>query len=269
MEVQLQSIWQSQLAFNVPSHNAFRSVWSPANARRTRWKHNRAKCHETLSLENPILGVPWGFKKYNETHNVTNTYQSLAHMWKDWYKPYFLDAQYNQTPRLMVRHEDMVYRPEKVVQKICECVGGTNRNPNPDWGAPNGFEYEEESANKGKGHGRLGRSGLLTAVIKYGQPIRNWYEQYSGTDRKIMKEAFQGETDPVLRTIFETFQYRLFDDVEEPTKVERMRANKRAFLERREKESQLKELREKEAEAKKLKEAREQRKKEFMQRAAN
>jgi len=213
---------------------------------RTRWKHVKAKCHESLYLQNPILEVPYGFKKYNDTHNVTNTYKSLADMWLEWYKPYFLDEQYNQTPRLMVRHEDMVYRPEKVIKKICECVGGTNRNKNPDWEHPDGFEYEEESANQGKGHGRLGRSGLFKAVVKYGQPIQNWYEQYTGTDRTIMKETLQGEEDPELRKIFETFQYQLIDNVAEPTKAEKMRARKRAFWEQREKEAELKELREKE-----------------------
>jgi len=215
---------------------------------RTRWKHNKNKCHESLYLENHIIEVPWGFKKYNETHNVTNSYQSLAHMWKDWYKPYFLDETYNQTPRLMVRHEDMVYRPEKVISKICECVGGTNRNPNPDWEHPDGFEYEEESANKGKGHGKLGRSGLLSAVIKYGQPLRNWYDQYDAKDREIMKEAFQGEKDPLLRKIFETFQYPLFDDVGEPTANEKALVRKRVFAEIKEKEAQAKEKEQKKLE---------------------
>ena len=179
---------------------------------------------------------------------MKNSYDSLAHMWLEWNKPYFLDAKYNQTPRLMVRHEDIVYRPEKVVQKICECVGGTNFNENPDWQHPDGFEYEEESANRGQGHGRHGRSGLYTAVVKYGQPIRNWYEQYTASDRQIMKEVFQGEADPALRKIFETFQYRLFDDVEEPTKAEKMRARKRAFLELKAKEAALKAVREAERE---------------------
>ena len=188
-----------------------------------------------------MLEVPYGFKKYNETHNVTNTYKSLADMWLEWYKPYFLDEKYGQTPRLMVRHEDIVYRPEKVVSKICECVGGTNRNVNPDWEHPDGFEYEEESANTGKGHGRLGRSGLFTAVVKYGQPISNWYEQYTAKDRTVMYKTFQEEPNAELRKIFETFQYRLMDNINEPTKVEKMRARKRAFLEQKEKDRLLKE----------------------------
>ena len=167
-------------------------------------------------------------------------------MWIEWYKPYFLDQQYNQTPRLMVRHEDLVYRPEKVVKKICECVGGSNFNDNPDWEAPDGFEYEEDSANMGPGHGKLGRSGLYTSVVKYGQPLRNWYEQYNGVDRKIMHQAFQEEPNLELRKIFETFQYRLFDDVEEPTNAEKMRARKRAWAEQKKKDAALKAKKEEE-----------------------
>ena len=108
----------------------------------------------------------------------------------------------------MVRHEDMVYRPEKVIQKICNCVGGTNKrtataneynrktataNLPPTVWEDNDFDrfvYQEESANMGKGHGTH-QSGLFAAVVKYGQPLRNWYDQYSESDRKRMKSVFQ------------------------------------------------------------------------------
>ena len=197
----------------------------------TQWHHERGKCHLTPHLENPIRKVPYGFHAYNETHNVTNTYNSLAEMWMEWYKPYFLEQQYNQTPRIMVRHEDMVYRPEKVVSKLCECVGGTNNNNiTKDWEAPGGFQYMEKGANMGRGHG-VERSGLLTAVIKYGQPLRNWYDMYNGIDRKIMKARFQGEKDPHFRNVFDTFQYRLYNDVAGPTNREKMLTLKRVIME--------------------------------------
>lgn len=216
----------------------------------TRWNHDKNKCHESLYLKNPILKVPYGFKNFtdavdtNITHNVTNSYKSLAHMWKEWYTPYFLDKKYNQTPRLMVRHEDMVYRPEKVINKICECVGGqTRRNHSSSSSSSNstsGFQYEEESANRGKGHGKQGRSGLLTAVIKYGQPLQNWYDEYSASDRKIMKSVFQQDEDKdgeaaavAIQNIFDTFQYKLFDDTNEPSHMDKMRTRKRIYEESR------------------------------------
>jgi len=162
-------------------------------------------------------------------------------MWKEWYTPYFLDKKYNQTPRLMVRHEDIVYRPEKVVNKICECVGGQSRNSLS--GSSGEFRYQEESANKGKAHGV--RSGLLTAVIKYGQPLQNWYDQYSASDRKIMKSVFQqddkdGEAAAatIEQNIFDTFQYKLFDDTNGPSHMAKMRTRERLFEESRQESRQ-------------------------------
>jgi hypothetical protein len=170
---------------------------------------------ETLDLINPVLRVPYGFKNYPNSTNVTNSYNSLADMWVDWYKAYYLDTVYNNTPRIMVRHEDLIYRPEKVITPICECVGGTIRK--------DGFHYEEESANKGKGHGKH-RSGLLTAIIKYGQPLEDWYSSYTSIDRKIMKSILQGnnennndnENEKLMRNIYKTFQYTLYDDISNP-----------------------------------------------------
>uniref|UniRef100_A0A7S4AHG0 Sulfotransferase domain-containing protein n=1 Tax=Pseudo-nitzschia australis TaxID=44445 RepID=A0A7S4AHG0_9STRA len=202
----------------------------------TRWKHDPGRCHITPQLENPVERVPYGFHAYNETHNVTNTYDSLAHMWMEWYRPYFLEHQFNQAPRIMVRHEDMVYRPEKVVSKLCECVGGINRsNTTQDWQAQGGFSYVEDAANKGGGHGS-DRSGLLTAIIKYGQPLRHWYDRYNGVDRKIMKRIFQNEPDPDMRAIFHAFNYRLYDNVADPTRQERMATLQRKIREEKQKE---------------------------------
>ena len=160
-----------------------------------------------------IKRVPYGFKQYNETHNVTNTYDSLADMWKLWYEPYFLPERYNQTPRLMVRHEDMVFRPEKVIKAVCECAGGKL--------APK-FQYMEDAANQGKGHGKH-RSGLLDAWIKYGQSLDDWYARYNARDRVIMKRLFQDSDDH--HGIFEAFQYKLFDDTDEPTPGQKLNTN--------------------------------------------
>jgi hypothetical protein len=207
-------------------------TWMTAMCRhsyQTRWKHVRDHCYESLYLQNPILKVPYGFKNYTTiidsttgtsvTKNVTNSYKSLADMWVEWYKPYYLDTIYNNTPRIMVRHEDLVYRPKKVITSICECVGGTIRS--------DGFQYKEDSANEGKGHGKH-RSGLLTAIIKYGQPLEDWYASYTSTDRTIMKAVFQGndnknendenenENVKLMRTIYKTFQYKLYDDISNP-----------------------------------------------------
>ena len=41
-------------------------------------------------------------------------------MWDDWYCEYY-DADF---PRLMVRLEDLVFRPAEVLERICACAGG-------------------------------------------------------------------------------------------------------------------------------------------------
>ena len=73
----------------------------------TRWHHKREACYKTLALQLTmlILNVPYGF------NNHTNTYPSLVHMWKYWYKKWYLDTMYQQSPRMiiMVRHKDLAF----------------------------------------------------------------------------------------------------------------------------------------------------------------
>lgn len=69
------------------------------------------------------------------------------------------------------------------------------------------FVYMRSSANTGQGHGHH-RSDLLTAFIKYGQPLRTFYDKFSNTDKRIMKEVFHDSTDH--GGIFDTFKYELF-----------------------------------------------------------
>ena len=54
------------------------------------------------------------------------TYESLVHLWNEWYQAYF-DA---EIPMLMVRAEDLVFFPEQVTRQVCECAGGTFKEPN-------------------------------------------------------------------------------------------------------------------------------------------
>ena len=41
-------------------------------------------------------------------------------MWLDWYKEY----SYATFPRLMIRLEDVVFRPGEVLKQVCDCVDG-------------------------------------------------------------------------------------------------------------------------------------------------
>mmetsp|Transcript_15499 Transcript_15499/g.28863 ORF Transcript_15499/g.28863 Transcript_15499/m.28863 type:complete len:449 (+) Transcript_15499:273-1619(+) len=164
----------------------------------TQWTHNTQLCHKTLGLRSPVREVPYGAKS-NGTHFIPNNYTSLAHMYMEWYSSYFYEQQYK---RLMIRFEDLVFRPKEVVTRVCECVGGTIRS----WKGKGKFVYKTKVSNKGPGHGQ--RSDLLTAFTKYGQPLDSFYAQYDAKDREITKKAFHG--DEVDKTgIFQTFQYKL------------------------------------------------------------
>ncbi|KAG7338927.1 hypothetical protein IV203_034598 [Nitzschia inconspicua] len=164
----------------------------------TRWPHRPEQCGRTLNLEGRIQKVPYGFV-HNGTHPVKNTYQSLAHLYMEWYKPYFEQRNY---PRLMIRFEDLVYRPKEVVTKICDCVGGTMT------GWKGQFIYKTKTSNKGPGHGQ--RSDLLSAFIKYGQPLTHFYGQFNGPDRLIMSQAFRGERNAVEEhNILDALKYPL------------------------------------------------------------
>lgn len=88
-------------------------------------------------------------------------YTSLAHLYNEWYNAYFNVTSY---PRLMVRLEDIIFRAEEVVPKICECYGGEwmNRKENV-------VHHNAHVANRNIGIDMSSpTSGLLGSIIKYG-----------------------------------------------------------------------------------------------------
>ncbi|KAL3918084.1 MAG: hypothetical protein SGILL_004409 [Bacillariaceae sp.] len=173
-------------------------TWMSAMCRHTygtQWAHRQDFCDKTLGLKSPIENVPYGAT--NGTKPIHSSYKSLAHMYMQWYRPYFHQHDYK---RLMIRFEDLVYRPKEVVTKVCECVGGTMT------GWKGKFQYKTKTSNKGQGHGE--RSDLMTAFIKYGQPLSNFYAEYNKIDRRTMDEAFRDDEQD-NEGIFNTFKYKL------------------------------------------------------------
>ena len=85
-------------------------------------------------------------------------WDSLAHLWSDWYGQYF-NADY---PRLIVRFEDMLFNAKEMVNTICECAGGVAREPGK-------FAYVVDSGKFGKGHASSEpKTNMISAMIKYG-----------------------------------------------------------------------------------------------------
>jgi hypothetical protein len=129
------------------------------------WDHDFDQCPKELSLH----------RKVNAQFGVApeTVYDSVAHAWKEWNIPY-LEQQYY--PILIIRHEDLVFRPKEVISKVCECVGGVMEKE---------FSYQTETAKKGHGHGG-DRTDLLKAWTKYGQPLRRYRKRFNQRDWKVI-----------------------------------------------------------------------------------
>lgn len=99
----------------------------------------------------------------NYSGDVTRRHDSLVHHWNEWYNSYY-NALY---PRLIVRFEDVVFHPQEVVKRVCECAGGALQNHK--------FKFVIDSAKHGEAHGAAEeKTGYLRAIIKYGSDQERW-----------------------------------------------------------------------------------------------
>jgi hypothetical protein len=93
---------------------------------------------------------------YQQTRNQINeTHASLSDYWSDWIRNYYdLDE-----PRLLVRHEDLLFHAEELMLKITECVGLDYKLSLP-------YYYNKGPSKK---HGSSG--DFLSALANYGREI--------------------------------------------------------------------------------------------------
>lgn len=126
-----------------------------------KWPHF-SKCPKLLQDD----GITW--------NNVTvkygvgsDQYQSLAHLWNDWYHEYTessSSSNNNKYPWIMIRIEDLVFYTKETVKQVCECAGGALRTDQP-------FRYVADSAKKDSpGHDTT--TGYAQAWIKYSKPLQ-------------------------------------------------------------------------------------------------
>jgi len=102
-------------------------------------------------------------------------YRSLADLWSSWNGDY-LHADF---PRLMIRMEDTVFYPEKVMRLVAECSGMEMREP---------FEY---MTNRGKGESD---TTLVTAMVKYGNDEGRISQNLTLAEKRYLQTAL----DPLL-----------------------------------------------------------------------
>jgi hypothetical protein len=120
------------------------------------------------------------FVVYDKKKDLRRKHESLAHMYNEWYNEY-VNATF---PRLIVRMEDLVFRPKETISTICSCFGGTIRSPLVMMKA----DVKKDVADKG-----TRQTGLLKSVISYGHRTgrREDYEPYQ-------LQAARDILDPVL-----------------------------------------------------------------------
>eukprot|EP01083_Nonionella_stella_P057164 150183_1 len=91
-------------------------------------------------------------------------------------------------PHVVIRYEDILFQPERLIKRLCKCVGGYLREGGP---------LIQEAAAKGHGEAR----GRKQALNTYGNPAYR-LEGYSKDDIKVMKEALN-------KTLLRLFSYDL------------------------------------------------------------
>ena len=113
-------------------------------------------------------------------------WDSLIHYWNEWYESYMDDVDVNY-PRLIIRFEDTLYYPTKVMEQVCLCGGGTVTKP---------YKYLVSEA---KYNHKQQQNNLVTAIIKYGTNTTR-YNNLTIDDIKFIQQH-------VNSTLMKVFQY--------------------------------------------------------------
>jgi hypothetical protein len=148
------------------------------------WLHTNEHCPNLVpnEVDYKTFNFPKGTIPVRIKYDfAVRKWDSLAHLWTDWYRQYYQDADY---PRLFVRYEDLVFYPKQVTQQICECAGGTLL-------AQEDFIYEVESAKFGPGHGEA-RTSWVSAMIRYGS-ARKRLEGLTTEDLRLARNVLDME----------------------------------------------------------------------------
>ena len=148
--------------------------------------HNKLSCPNIVPYESDIEAHP-RFKKmkYIPVHvkydkEIRFKYESMAHLWNEWYSEYIRfdndntndNSHNNRTaimtspidfPFIVVRLEDLIFHPETVIPKICECGGGTvnGGTVHQITEIANGYNHAVDTSSGMD-------SGLLRSIVKYG-----------------------------------------------------------------------------------------------------
>lgn len=208
------------------ANNVDKEAVLPVVMIRNPWTWMDSMCHNpyaTIWKHHPIQGQPCPLLKWKDPNGlITNEewnevsvkygagiekYQSLHHLWNDWYNEYYhilypntsslaeLQQEDIQYPILMVRMEDIIFHTVKTITSICQCAGG-ELYPK--------FSYVVQSA-KLNVQGHSSTVGMLEAWIKYSQPlplqnnftISDYISSIESIDQNLMN-VFHYQQPPIL-----------------------------------------------------------------------
>ena len=173
--------------------NPYTATWNNMHNTKLPCPHISTSSSKTNNDNATAVTVQYGAGKLH--------YQSLIHLWNEWYGQYFYFTNNNNTtfPRLIIRFEDIIYFPYEVTKQICTCAGATLGHRVDDADVINGtFHYVIRSAKVGSAHGKQ-RNGLIDSWLKYGSA--NPQNAYSTDEIHTLNKLL----DPLLMT---TFGYR-------------------------------------------------------------
>ena len=127
-----------------------------------KWLHDSDHCPNLVSKKDIDLNHNLDTAKSEEAvvmyrldSNFTY-HSSLVGVWNDWYSDYYHNFRY---PRLIIRYEDLLFRPHLVIKDVCDCVDGITKKK---------FRLIRQSAKGNRGQHQGSKTTLLDAFTRYG-----------------------------------------------------------------------------------------------------
>jgi len=160
------------------------------------WRHSTTNCPHLVNeniTEDSLLTVRVGFG-YNPSGQRYTKFRSLIHLWKEWYQDYLNHFPH---PRLIIRLEDVVYQPETVLEKICDCADGTPRPDNKVIVPQESVKVKRDRIREMEGHRPTLTRGRETAGLlkawKNHASIASLWERMDPRDRRIVQQVLKEE----------------------------------------------------------------------------
>lgn len=111
------------------------------------WAHSKSHCPNLVERTGGYPSPNNVRVSYNE--NMKTQHESLVALWNDWYGSYYAAT----WPRLLIRYEDLLFYPEYIITKVCQCAGGKIVHEN--------FQFNSRRSQEDS-------SGMVNAILKYG-----------------------------------------------------------------------------------------------------